>query len=93
MQRASSVLIMTIMACIAGMLGAPAKTSAQVGPGGLINPIRDCQTIRTCRYDKRGSYRGCLSSYSCRTCSFVRARCEIGGRRQNCQEMRCSWGG
>ena len=54
---------------------------------------RNCQTIKTCRYDRGGSYRGCLSSYTCRVCSFVRAKCEIGGRSQNCQEMRCTWGG
>ncbi len=70
-----------------------AQSSQGVGPGGLINPQRDCQTIRTCRFDRGGSYRGCLSSYTCRTCRFVKARCEIGGRRENCQEMRCTWGG
>ena len=65
----------------------------QAGPGGLINPIRDCQTIRQCRYTRGGSYRGCISTYTCKVCKLVEARCEIGGRTQNCREMQCSWGG
>jgi hypothetical protein len=74
--------------------GAASVSLAQgAGPGGLIQPQRDCQTVRTCRFERGGSYRGCLSSYTCRTCRFVKARCEIGGRSQNCQEMRCTWGG
>jgi hypothetical protein len=67
---------------------------AQQEPGGLLNPQRDCQTVLTCRFGKGGSYRGCLSSYSCRTCSFVTANCKIAGRRaQICQKLRCSWDG
>ncbi len=66
---------------------------AQSGGVSLANAQRDCQTIRTCRYERGGSYRGCLSSYTCRTCRLVKARCEIGGRMQNCHEMRCTWGG
>ena len=67
--------------------------SAQEGPNGAINPQRDCQTVLTCNYAKGGSYRGCLSSYSCRTCRFVTARCSIaGGGRKVCRELRCGWG-
>jgi hypothetical protein len=67
---------------------------AQQGPGGLINPHRDCQTILTCQFKKGGSYRGCLSSYSCRTCAFVTSNCKIAGSRgQVCQRLRCTWGG
>ena len=87
------LIIIATLAWTAGLAIAAGNASAQVGPGGLINPQRDCQTIRTCRFERGGSYRGCLSSYTCRTCRFVKARCEIGGRRQNCQEMRCTWGG
>lgn len=66
---------------------------AQEGPGGTINPGRDCQTITTCQFSKGGSYRGCLSSYSCRVCRFVRANCSIGGTRgRTCSEVRCTWG-
>ena len=67
--------------------------AAQQGPGGGINPQRDCQTLLTCRYNKGGSYRGCVSSYSCRSCSFVKAKCSIAGRRGDvCRELRCGWG-
>lgn len=66
---------------------------AQTSSTSLDSPRRDCQTIRTCRFERGGSFRGCLSSYTCRTCRLVRAKCEIGGRSQNCQEMRCTWGG
>jgi hypothetical protein len=66
---------------------------AQEGPGGLINPQRDCQTIRTCNYREGGSYRGCLSSYSCRTCRFVPASCKGLGRRGTCRKLVCTWGG
>jgi hypothetical protein len=52
---------------------------AQEGPGGAINPQRDCQTILTCNFRKGGSWRGCVSSYSCRKCRFVPAPCSIIG--------------
>lgn len=68
----------------------PTLASAQEGPGGLINPQRDCQTIRTCNFSRGGSYRGCLSSYSCKVCKFVRVSC--GGGRV-CEKLRCGWGG
>ncbi len=66
---------------------------AQAGPGGLINPQRDCQTIRTCNFGRGGSYRGCLSSYSCRVCRFVPTSCRGKGRRRTCRKLRCTWGG
>ena len=68
---------------------------AQQGPGGLINPQRDCQTLTTCNFAKGGSFRGCLSSYSCRVCKLVAARCSIPGpgpKQKICREMRCTWG-
>ena len=79
------------MTLAAAMAMAP-DLRAQEGPGGLINPQRDCQTIRTCNFRKGGSYRGCLSSYSCRVCRFVRVPCK-GVRGRTCQRMRCGWGG
>lgn len=55
---------------------------------------RDCQTVTTCNFKKSGSYRGCLSSYTCRTCSFVPSRCSIiGARGKVCSKLRCTWGG
>ena len=73
---------------------APAPATAQEGPGGLLDPQRDCQTVVTCRFARGGSYRGCISAYSCRVCRFVAARCEIGGvaQRQRCHKIRCTWG-
>ena len=87
-------LCITVVAMALGTLSAAAPAAvAQSSPPNLVNPQRDCQTIRTCRFDRSGSYRGCLSSYTCRTCKLVPTRCEIGGRTQNCREMRCTWGG
>lgn len=83
------VLAAAAVACLAA---APDATRAQEGPGGAINPGRDCQTITTCQFKKGGSYRGCLSSYSCRVCKFVPARCKIGGARGTCRQVRCVWG-
>ncbi len=57
-----------------------------------INPGRDCQTVRTCNFSRQGEVRGCLSSYTCRTCKLVRERCEIAGR-TSCGRFVCSWGG
>lgn len=66
-------------------------TEARAQPAGL-NPERDCQTIRTCNFGRGGTYRGCLSSYSCRVCRFVRASCTVDGARRTCQQLRCTWG-
>ena len=70
----------------------PVPAMAQEGPGGSINPGRDCQTIRTCNFARGGSFRGCISSYSCRTCQLVAQRCSIGAVSRNCRQMRCTWG-
>jgi hypothetical protein len=65
--------------------------SAQVAPG--INSQRDCQTVRTCSFRRTNAVRGCLSSYTCRVCHLVAARCTLTGHEQICRAMRCSWGG
>lgn len=87
MQRIASLAIVLAFAG-AAFFGA---AQAQEGPGGVINPQRDCQTVRTCNFRRGGSYRGCLSSYSCRVCRFVRVSCK--GRAGTCQMLRCGWGG
>jgi hypothetical protein len=74
------------------MVAAPRMVAAQEGPGGLIDPGRDCQTVTTCRFVKGGSYRGCVSSYSCRVCRFVSSKCTIGGVGRICRRLRCTWG-
>ena len=60
---------------------------------GAQNQGRDCQTVRTCNFSRTGAVRGCLSSYSCRTCRTVNVRCQIPGAGPTCQEVRCDWGG
>ncbi len=60
---------------------------------GEPNQGRDCQTIRTCNFARGASVRGCLSSYTCRTCRFVTANCSIGNAQGPCQRVKCSWGG
>lgn len=80
---------------LAGMLaafGSPAAV-AQEGPGGAINPNKDCRTILRCNFAREGRYRGCVSAYRCRTCRFVKANCSIGpgNTGRTCRELRCSW--
>jgi hypothetical protein len=90
--RRSALIAMVLLTALAGAMSlAPAM--AQEGPGGILNPQRDCQTVRTCNFRRGGSYRGCLSSYSCRVCRFVQASCRGLGRRGTCQKLRCGWGG
>lgn len=87
-RRAGLAAVGWIVALVAGS----GVAAAQEGPGGLISPQRDCQTILTCNFRRGGSYRGCLSSYSCRVCRTVPARCSVGSRRGVCHQVRCSWG-
>ena len=77
------------MIAVAALLGA---TFALV-PSHSDAAQRNCQTLLTCNYAKGGSYRGCLSSYSCRSCRFVPARCQIGNSTGKCQKMVCDWSG
>jgi hypothetical protein len=85
--RNARTWMLALAAC--GVLTFVNQGSAQPAPGASQ---RDCQTIRTCNFGRGGSYRGCLSSYSCRVCSFVRASCYVDGTRKVCQEMKCRWG-
>jgi hypothetical protein len=63
-----------------------------VAPG--IDAGRDCQTIRRCNFTKTGTFRGCISAYSCRTCKIERANCtfDAGAGRKTCNTLSCSWG-
>ncbi len=58
-----------------------------------VSSGRDCQVVRTCNFARGAAVRGCLSSYTCRTCRFVRARCTVGSRSGRCDELICTWGG
>jgi hypothetical protein len=61
---------------------------------GALNGGRDCRVIRTCNFERTGAVRGCLSSYTCRTCKLITSRCQIGNAPSNtCQRFSCSWGG
>jgi hypothetical protein len=71
---------------------AMALTTATGSSAQGVNPGRDCQTITTCQFQKGGSYRGCLSSYSCRYCRYVASNCVIGGTRKRCHKSVCTWG-
>ena len=75
-----------------GAIVASVGDEARAQPAGL-NVGRDCQVVRTCNFGRSGSYRGCLSSFTCRVCRFVPARCYVDGSQRVCQRMRCSWGG
>jgi hypothetical protein len=74
-----------------GLLAPVSTASSQqmIAPGGAQ---RDCQTVRTCNFARNAAVRGCLSSYTCRTCKLVRSRCDIGADRY-CQRIVCTWGG
>jgi len=71
--------------------------AASFAPVAISQPVpgtsqRDCQVIRACNFARGGSYRGCISAYSCRVCRFVPSPCYVDGRRGVCQRMRCDWG-
>jgi hypothetical protein len=47
-----------------------------------------CTVVRSCNFSRKAAVRGCLSSYSCRQCDFVK-RCSRG----RCEwRSRCGWG-
>jgi len=57
---------------------------------------RNCQTLLVCNYTRGGVYRGCLSSYTCRTCRAAPVRCtasDLATGRTRCTELVCTWGG
>jgi hypothetical protein len=89
MHNASLKRVPPILTLIALVVMTPSAL-AQNAAG--VNPQRDCQTIVTCQFKKGGSFRGCVSSYSCRYCRFVPARCTVGRSRGQCQELKCNWG-
>lgn len=85
--------VATVLAALfVAVMVASAPVSAQEGPNGAINPSRDCQTVLTCNFSRKGAVRGCLSSYSCRQCRFVKSRCQVGARRGVCERLVCDWG-
>lgn len=87
--RSIRAILLAAAAVAAVTLGVPATAMAQ--PAGL-DAGKDCHTIRKCNYRAGGSFRGCISSYSCRQCQFVASNCTIDGQRRVCRQLRCSWG-
>ncbi len=82
-----------VLAALCGLGSSVPVATAQIAP--QIDNGRVCQTIRQCRFQRGGVYRGCISAYSCRTCRFVRTRCDIAGdgsERRSCRRLVCSWG-
>ena len=68
--KIARICLFALLAC-SPLVWAASSAMAQLVPPGASQ--RDCQTIRTCNFARGGSYRGCLSSYSCRVCrSFAR---------------------
>lgn len=90
--RKATIGIASLMLSVAAGPPTAGSVWAQEGPGGSINPGRDCQTVTSCNFRKGGSYRGCLSSYSCRVCRYVASNCTIGGTRKRCHTSVCTWG-
>ena len=88
MKRRSVSIWMATVAIGCVFLAMPPATAQQTG---AANQGRDCQTVRTCNFTRTGAVRGCLSSFTCRTCRPVITRCNLPGGR--CEELRCSWGG
>jgi hypothetical protein len=89
----SKVVLAVLMLWGVALAGA-ISSLAQEGPGGAINPTRDCQTLTTCNFQRGGRWRGCVSSYSCRKCRFVSAPCSIvGGKGRVCRQLTCGWNG
>ena len=74
--------------------GTPALPSQilSIQASGLNNPQRNCQTLRNCQFSKGGSFRGCVSSYSCRNCRYVVSKCSVGATTGKCERQVCEWG-
>jgi hypothetical protein len=88
--RRLRICLLAVVACGAAGFAAPPLMAQPAG----LNAGRDCQVVRTCNFGRLGTYRGCLSAFTCRVCRFVPARCVVvNGTQRVCQRMRCTWGG
>jgi hypothetical protein len=83
---------MTRLLAIAALVSALSASTAWAQQTGR-ELGKDCQTVRTCNFARGAAVRGCLSSYSCRRCNFVRTCRAIAGRRQCDYQARCGWRG
>ena len=74
------------------VLAASGLGSDLVGAQGL-EAGKDCHVILTCNFSRHASVRGCLSSYSCRQCQFIkRSMVTIDGARRSEYRSVCEWG-
>lgn len=84
--RAALLTAVVLLMGVTG--GALAQGLPQAPPSDRI-----CNTILTCNFARNAPVRGCLSSYSCRRCAFVK-RCQtISGKRICDYQERCGWRG
>lgn len=86
----------TLAAPFLALTLASASTSADAQTVGTDPRNRHCQTLLTCNYTRGGTFRGCLSSYTCRVCRPQAVRCkpsDIASGRTRCTELVCTWGG
>ena len=87
--------VASLLMSVASLTSTSVSAQTLPGPSGQSQPnqARDCQTVRTCNFARGATVRGCLSSYTCRTCRLVTSNCTVGGGQGGvCQRMRCSWG-
>ena len=84
-----AAVLLTVSAAAAPLSLAPAMPQAsliQVKSG--LEAGKLCTVVRSCNFSRRAAVRGCLSSYSCRQCDYVK-RCANG----RCDYVsRCGWG-
>ena len=88
--RRLRICLVALIACGAIVQAAAPPLAAQPAP---FNVGRDCQVVRSCNFGRYGAYRGCLSTFTCRVCRFIPARCTLDGAQRVCQRIRCTWGG
>jgi hypothetical protein len=83
------VSLALVVATTVAQVQAQAQAAAPGSDAG-----RDCQTVRRCNFTKTGTFRGCVSAYSCRTCKVERTNCTFyaGPGRKTCNTLTCSWG-
>jgi hypothetical protein len=79
------------IACVLGCAALAFVALVGAVSAQALNQQRDCMTILKCNYVQGGSFRGCISSYSCKTCRMVPAKCTVRGER-TCQKVTCGWG-
>lgn len=83
--RTATLIAFALAFLALGTSHAPAQ------PAGL-NPQKDCQTIRTCRFDRGGDEPAHATRIGRQAAAIGTAPCHIDVGRRVCQRMVCSWG-